>query len=355
MFSVTDTFIVNQILTYTGSGGPLDNYLTNQSTIQDLYDILYDVIVTQYPYQSENPGPYLDRQRDFNVGWVQLENGINTSASGHNLRIATNNNNGGNAVLKQSKDTEDILNRDQLALNKKLTTNETRFAYGLSLARQQAKSYEVAAQNAYDYTVWNIGVIREIDDFDKNFWAAFAQGSWSPNLGYIPLKNLGNVVTRTDAVNKVLGDILHEINLAYNYILKEYPMATPPDKNKVFQHLIQHVHVAVNDLPRKVVEARNELNLLERDMEIQHNKNLQHASQDPHQAQHVAKVYYLGVVKNYLSDKGFGFIQAGLNSDVFFHISTVQHPLNNTIQAGDRVRFYMKQTNRGLEAVSVFA
>ncbi len=58
-----------------------------------------------------------------------------------------------------------------------------------------------------------------------------------------------------------------------------------------------------------------------------------------------------GRVKWYSDKRGYGFIAADSGTDYFFHVYDVinQHSHNE----GDRVRFELKETSRGLKAVRV--
>lgn len=59
-----------------------------------------------------------------------------------------------------------------------------------------------------------------------------------------------------------------------------------------------------------------------------------------------------GVVKDWLEDRGFGFITIPSGDDVFVHAKSL--PRNaRSLRKGDRVRFTPKTTARGVQAMDV--
>ncbi len=61
-----------------------------------------------------------------------------------------------------------------------------------------------------------------------------------------------------------------------------------------------------------------------------------------------------GKVKNFDSEKGYGFIVAeDVRKDVFFHFSQIQMEGYKTIDAGSEVEFDLVETERGLQAHNV--
>jgi cold shock protein len=61
-----------------------------------------------------------------------------------------------------------------------------------------------------------------------------------------------------------------------------------------------------------------------------------------------------GVVKNFNSNKGFGFITGEDGKDVFFHYSAMVDPsYEQSCQKGDQVEFEAEDSPRGLRAKTV--
>jgi CspA family cold shock protein len=50
-----------------------------------------------------------------------------------------------------------------------------------------------------------------------------------------------------------------------------------------------------------------------------------------------------GTIKKLVSDKGFGFIQTGEGSDIFFHHSTVQDGQFDNLREGQHVEYTVEQ------------
>jgi CspA family cold shock protein len=53
-----------------------------------------------------------------------------------------------------------------------------------------------------------------------------------------------------------------------------------------------------------------------------------------------------GTIKKLVSDKGFGFIQTGDGSDIFFHHSTVQDAQFENLREGQQVEYTVEQGGR---------
>lgn len=60
-----------------------------------------------------------------------------------------------------------------------------------------------------------------------------------------------------------------------------------------------------------------------------------------------------GKVKMFDAKKGFGFIRAEDNSDVFFHYSSLVMDGFKTANVGDEVEFDVSSTDKGLRASNV--
>jgi cold shock protein len=61
-----------------------------------------------------------------------------------------------------------------------------------------------------------------------------------------------------------------------------------------------------------------------------------------------------GVVKNFNSNKGFGFITGEDGKDVFFHYSAMtDRSYEQSCKAGDQVEFEAEESPRGLRAKTV--
>jgi len=59
-----------------------------------------------------------------------------------------------------------------------------------------------------------------------------------------------------------------------------------------------------------------------------------------------------GTIKR-LTDKGFGFIETGTGSDMFFHMSAVEGCTFDQLQVGQRVSFVAGQGPKGPRAENV--
>ena len=58
-----------------------------------------------------------------------------------------------------------------------------------------------------------------------------------------------------------------------------------------------------------------------------------------------------GVVKWYNTQKGFGFIEIDEGKDIFVHRTSV--PEDIKLDEGDKVKFETRETDKGLEAISI--
>lgn len=63
----------------------------------------------------------------------------------------------------------------------------------------------------------------------------------------------------------------------------------------------------------------------------------------------------LGKVKNFNSEKGYGFIKTETGKDLFFHYSELQMEGFKTINPGQSVEFEVIETEKGLRAVNIKA
>jgi len=62
---------------------------------------------------------------------------------------------------------------------------------------------------------------------------------------------------------------------------------------------------------------------------------------------------YSGVIKTYHKEKGYGFIDPGLNKgNIYFHISGMEHP-GGVVTSGMEVRFFIEKGKKGFEARSI--
>ena len=61
----------------------------------------------------------------------------------------------------------------------------------------------------------------------------------------------------------------------------------------------------------------------------------------------------LGKVKNFNSEKGYGFIKTETGKDLFFHYSELQMDGFKTVNAGQNVEFEVIETEKGLRAVNI--
>ena len=58
-----------------------------------------------------------------------------------------------------------------------------------------------------------------------------------------------------------------------------------------------------------------------------------------------------GTVKWFNGEKGYGFITPESGADLFVHVSVVRG--DEVLEEGDRVRFRVRQSDRGLQADAV--
>ena len=64
---------------------------------------------------------------------------------------------------------------------------------------------------------------------------------------------------------------------------------------------------------------------------------------------------YKGTVKWFNAEKGFGFIASDSGTDVFVHWSNIVGDGYRTLNEGQRVGFHNEDTEKGPQAVNVFA
>lgn len=64
---------------------------------------------------------------------------------------------------------------------------------------------------------------------------------------------------------------------------------------------------------------------------------------------------YKGTVKWFNAEKGFGFIASDSGTDVFVHWSNIVGDGYRTLNEGQRVGFDTEDTEKGPQAVNVFA
>lgn len=63
---------------------------------------------------------------------------------------------------------------------------------------------------------------------------------------------------------------------------------------------------------------------------------------------------YVGKVKWFNNEKGFGFIQGNdQKEDIFVHYSAIQNEGYRTLKEGDEVEFELKEGDKGLQAINV--
>jgi CspA family cold shock protein len=60
-----------------------------------------------------------------------------------------------------------------------------------------------------------------------------------------------------------------------------------------------------------------------------------------------------GTVKWFNEKRGYGFIEQDEGGDLFVHYSSIAMPGFKRLVDGDRVRFEVEETGRGLQAVNV--
>lgn len=59
------------------------------------------------------------------------------------------------------------------------------------------------------------------------------------------------------------------------------------------------------------------------------------------------------IIKWFNNEKGYGFIENGDNEDIFVHYSEINMEGYKTLKEGERVRFDLVRTNKGLQAHNV--
>jgi cold shock protein len=67
----------------------------------------------------------------------------------------------------------------------------------------------------------------------------------------------------------------------------------------------------------------------------------------------MASETYLGTVKWFNAEKGYGFIARTDGADVFVHQSAIQVAGYRTLQEGQQVRFEIEQSDKGPKAANV--
>ena len=60
-----------------------------------------------------------------------------------------------------------------------------------------------------------------------------------------------------------------------------------------------------------------------------------------------------GTVKWFNAEKGFGFITTDEGTDVFAHFSQIQKEGFKTLEEGQRVRFEVVESDKGLQAENI--
>ena len=60
-----------------------------------------------------------------------------------------------------------------------------------------------------------------------------------------------------------------------------------------------------------------------------------------------------GTIKKLVEGKGFGFIQAKGQKDIFFHHSACEAGVYESLEEGDSLQFEVEETDKGLKAVKV--
>ncbi|WP_283587222.1 cold-shock protein [Limosilactobacillus viscerum] len=60
-----------------------------------------------------------------------------------------------------------------------------------------------------------------------------------------------------------------------------------------------------------------------------------------------------GTVKWFNNDKGYGFISRDEGDDVFVHFSAIQGDGFKSLEEGQKVRFDVEESDRGLQAANV--
>jgi len=60
-----------------------------------------------------------------------------------------------------------------------------------------------------------------------------------------------------------------------------------------------------------------------------------------------------GTVKWFNETKGYGFIAKDDGDDIFVHVSAIAKPGFKTLEEGERVKFDVEKTPKGLAAVNV--
>lgn len=60
-----------------------------------------------------------------------------------------------------------------------------------------------------------------------------------------------------------------------------------------------------------------------------------------------------GTVKWFNNDKGYGFISRDEGDDIFVHFSAIQGDGFKSLEEGQKVRFDVEESDRGLQAANV--
>lgn len=63
--------------------------------------------------------------------------------------------------------------------------------------------------------------------------------------------------------------------------------------------------------------------------------------------------YEEGTVKWFNDEKGYGFIKRDSGDDVFVHHRDLEGEGHKTLKEGDKVRFEIEKTDKGLKAIHV--
>ena len=60
-----------------------------------------------------------------------------------------------------------------------------------------------------------------------------------------------------------------------------------------------------------------------------------------------------GIIKWFNNEKGYGFINADEQEDIFVHYSSINIDGYKTLNEGDNVEFKLIKTDKGLQAINV--